>query len=206
MIHSVLAALVIPLLPITSALFYRFDRQRYSEGKSRRIPIIPGYRIAYRWVQLTTLIVAAASVACEDCAYGWALLQLYKPGAFFYVGLSVCICSVALFVWAKVRLGTEYSPCCDSLVANRLVATGPYAYIRHPISAANMAWLVGAFVATGSVWIILNFGILALYFVTSARQEERALVSELPAYGAYMTRTGAFLPRLYRASSQDSRG
>ena len=105
---------------------------------------------------------------------------------------------MALFAWAKVQLGAQFSPCFDSLVANRLIDTGPYAYVRHPLYVANLAWLLGAFLATGSAWIVMNVGVMALYYVTSARQEERVLAKELPAYGEYMARTGAFLPRFGR--------
>ena len=81
-------------------------------------------------------------------------------------------------------------------MANQLVATGPYAYIRHPIYAAILAWLLGLFIATGSVWIIMNFLLLAFYYRASAREEERILAKAIPAYPGYMARTGAFLPRL----------
>jgi len=197
MFYRVIGTVFILSYPMISASFFRFDRQRYAQGKRGHIPAIPGFRNVYRWVQVSTAIVAVASLFCHHPL----LLQLYVPVALLYVGPVVCIVATALFIWAKVCLGAQYSPCCDSLVANRLVDTGPYAYIRHPIYVANLMWLLGLFMATGSIWIAINVAIVALYYVTSARQEELVLAKELPAYGAYMTRTGAFLPRLYRRLS-----
>jgi len=199
MFYRIIGTVFILSYPIISASFYRFDRRRYTEGKHGHIPAIPGFRTAYRWVQLSTAIVAAASLFCRNPV----LLQLYTSTGLLYFGLSGCVGAMGLFVWAKMCLGAEYSPCCDSRVANRLIDTGPYAYIRHPIYVANLTWLLGLFIATGSVWIAMNIAIVALYYVTSARQEESVLARELPAYAAYMARTGAFLPRLYRTSSDN---
>ena len=196
MFQSIVGMVVILTLPVISAIFFRYYDRRYAEGKHGRIPTLPGTLNVYRWAQYSTALIAAASLFCHH----WALLQLYSSVALFYVGISVCIAAVALYIFAKVRLGAQYSPAADSLAANRLVDTGPYAYVRHPIYDAILGWILGLFIATGSMWIVINFALLAFYLVVSARWEERVLAKVLPAYKEYMARTGAFLPRLHRAS------
>lgn len=204
MFDSVVGTLVILMMPVISACYYHFfERRRYAEGKQVKIAAIPGAIYIYRWTQYSTILVAVTSLFCHH----WALLQLYTAlpihtsAALVYVGLSVCLVAMALWVWAKVRLGAQYSPCSQSLVANRLVDTGPYAYVRHPIYVAILGWMLGCFMATGSVWIALNIVLLAYCYVTSARAEERALAKELPGYAEYIVRTGGFLPPLGRKSS-----
>jgi protein-S-isoprenylcysteine O-methyltransferase Ste14 len=176
---------------ITAAFFYGATRQTNGEGERVRIPAIPGFRFAYRWVQLSTAAIVLGELFFDG---HWALLQVFGALPLTYLGVAICVVAGAIFIWAKVRLGGQFSPCCDSLVANRLIDTGPYAYVRHPIYSANLAWQLGALLATGSLWIIINVAILLLYYVTSARQEEQALSKELPEYRDYMARTGAFLP------------
>ena len=161
MFHRAVAAIVIVMLPVISAGFFHFRDRRYAEGKHGRIPTLAGTLAAYRWAQYSSVIVAVASLYDHH----WLLLQLYNSSVLLsYFGLSVSLAAIALYIWAKVRLGAQYSPCSDSWVANQLVATGPYAYIRHPIYAAILAWLLGLFIATGSVWIIMNFSLLAFYY------------------------------------------
>ena len=106
------------------------------------------------------------------------------------------------FVWAKVRLGAEYSPCFDSFAANRLIDTGPYAYVRHPIYVANLAWLLGAFLATGWRGLHRELRDCRILFCGLGTAGD-ALAKKLPTYGEYMARTGAFLPPLRRPASQD---
>lgn len=199
MFYRAVDAIVILMLPVISAGFFCFRDQRYAAGKHGRIPALAGTLNVYRWAQYSSAIIAVASLFCHH----GLLLQLYDSAVLLYSGLSVSLAAIALYIWAKVRLGAQYSPCCDSWVANQLVATGPYAYIRHPIYVAVLVWLLGLFIASGSVWIIVNFALLGFYYRASARAEERVLVKELPAYGEYMNRTGAFLPRLRRTSSRD---
>jgi protein-S-isoprenylcysteine O-methyltransferase Ste14 len=194
MFYRAIGTIVIVMLPIISAGFFHLRDRRYADGKHGRIRTLGGTLNVYRWAQYSSVIIAVASLFCRH----WLLLQLYNssilPTCF---GLSVSLAAIALYIWAKLRLGAQYSPCSDSWVANQLVATGPYAYIRHPIYVAILAWLLGIFIATGSVWIIMNFALLAFYYRVSAREEEDALAKELPGYGEYMARTGAFLPRLH---------
>jgi protein-S-isoprenylcysteine O-methyltransferase Ste14 len=197
MLQIIVGLLLLISLPAASAgFFYFYDRRRYSEGKQGNIPILPGFRAAYRWVQLSTIAVVVASL----CTHYSILLQLHHSTGLFYGGMSCCATALGLYVWAKVRLGAEYSPCSDSRVANNLIDSGPYRFIRHPIYTANLAWLLGWFIASGSVWIVLNLVLIAPYFVTSARQEERALAGAVPGYREYLLRTGAFLPRPWRTS------
>ena len=112
--------------------------------------------------------------------------------ALLYVGLAVCVAAMALWVWAKVRLGAQYSPCSDSLVANQLVDTGPYRYIRHPIYVAILGWILGCFDRHGCGVIVVNFASFSICYTRHRRQEERMLAQAIPAYTEYMTRTGAF--------------
>jgi len=68
-----------------------------------------------------------------------------------------------------------------------VVSTGPYHYIRHPMYAAALVFLVGISLLLGS-WYGLIVG-LALIIAVSIRavQEERTLIAELPGYDNYIT-------------------
>ncbi len=66
-----------------------------------------------------------------------------------------------------------------------VISTGPYRYVRHPLYAAVIPFMVGTTFLLGS-W----YGLLGLIVVVGvafrAVQEERLLLAELPGYDAYM--------------------
>ena len=77
-----------------------------------------------------------------------------------------------------------------------IVQTGPYRRVRHPVYTANLLLLGGIALATGSLWMVLDLVVLAVFYLRSAVLEERALRQEHPDYAGYMLRTGRFLPAI----------
>ena len=67
-----------------------------------------------------------------------------------------------------------------------VVSTGPYQYVRHPMYATAIIFLVGTTLLLGS-WYGLILGlIIAVAIAVRAVQEERTLRAELPGYDVYM--------------------
>ena len=67
-----------------------------------------------------------------------------------------------------------------------VVSTGPYHYVRHPMYATAIIWIVGTTLLLGS-WYGLFLGLIIVVGVAlRAVQEERTLRAELPGYDAYM--------------------
>lgn len=79
----------------------------------------------------------------------------------------------------------------------RLVAHGPYRWIRHPMYAATLlvagGWLGGHY--TG-FRLALAAG-LAVVLLVKLRYEERLLMPRLPGYPAYASRTRRLVPWLW---------
>jgi protein-S-isoprenylcysteine O-methyltransferase Ste14 len=70
----------------------------------------------------------------------------------------------------------------------RVISTGPYAIVRHPMYAAALILMLGIPLALGSWWGLLAFapGVPAL--VWRILDEERLLKRDLPGYAEYMQR------------------
>jgi protein-S-isoprenylcysteine O-methyltransferase Ste14 len=68
-----------------------------------------------------------------------------------------------------------------------VVSTGPYHYVRHPMYATAIIFLVGTTLLLGSWYGLLVGLILVIGIALRAVQEERTLRAELPGYDAYMT-------------------
>jgi protein-S-isoprenylcysteine O-methyltransferase Ste14 len=66
-----------------------------------------------------------------------------------------------------------------------VVSTGPYRYVRHPMYATAIIFLVGTTLLLGSWYGLLVGLLLAVAIALRAVQEERTLRAELPGYDAY---------------------
>jgi protein-S-isoprenylcysteine O-methyltransferase Ste14 len=78
----------------------------------------------------------------------------------------------------------------------RLVESGVYARIRHPIYSGVLLGALGVALAHGHFGVVLVALVLVVFFTFKSRYEEQLLRTVYPQYSSYMTRTGRFLPFL----------
>ena len=112
-------------------------------------------------------------------------------------GLILCLAGFALAVWARLHLGRNWGMPMSLKEGHELVTTGPYRYVRHPIYSGMLLAFLGSALVAGWVWlpVFVGFGI---YFVYSARTEERLMLHEFPEeYTQYRKRTTAIIPFIY---------
>jgi protein-S-isoprenylcysteine O-methyltransferase Ste14 len=71
---------------------------------------------------------------------------------------------------------------------HRVVSTGPYALVRHPMYAGAVAFFVGTPLLLGSWWGLAVTPALIVLLSVRALLEERTLADELPGYRDYAGR------------------
>ncbi len=80
----------------------------------------------------------------------------------------------------------------------RVVSTGPYAIVRHPMYAGALVMLLLAPLALGSYWALLLSPLLVLTLAWRIFDEERFLMKHLPGYEAYRkTIRHRLIPRVW---------
>ena len=193
--NGLLGVALLALAAVISARLYDHRGRRYAQGKEQRIRSDASFRYVYRYIQVTALAAAVSSCLADH----WLLLRVHDQASLQVLGAAVAACGLGLFVVAKRSLGAEYSPCFDSFVPHRLVWSGPYRRVRHPIYTANLTLLGGLAIATGSLWIAFDLALLFGFYDRAARREERALTVRFVEYRAYLHSTGRYLPRLLPA-------
>jgi protein-S-isoprenylcysteine O-methyltransferase Ste14 len=70
----------------------------------------------------------------------------------------------------------------------QVIATGPYAIVRHPMYASGALYLLGTPLALGSYWGLVVLGAMLPFLLWRLVDEERFLVQNLPGYTAYQQR------------------
>jgi protein-S-isoprenylcysteine O-methyltransferase Ste14 len=117
-----------------------------------------------------------------------------------YALIGVILAGLSLTWWARIHLGRLWSSAITRKEKHRLVDTGPYAFVRHPIYTG----LITALLATGATEAtpvaLLGAVIIALSLWLKARAEESFLAAELGSdtYGSYRRRVPMLVPFLPR--------
>ena len=70
----------------------------------------------------------------------------------------------------------------------RVVTTGPYAYMRHPMYAGAVLLFVGVPLLLGSWYGLAGALVIIALLVARIGMEERTLTDELPGYREYAAR------------------
>ncbi len=70
----------------------------------------------------------------------------------------------------------------------QVVTTGPYRYVRHPMYASIIPFILCIALILGSWWALVPGAIIAVLFVIRTALEDRMLQNELPGYQEYAQR------------------
>jgi protein-S-isoprenylcysteine O-methyltransferase Ste14 len=104
-------------------------------------------------------------------------------------------------VWAWRTLDQSASPYPRPREGGRLIDTGPYAYVRHPIYSAGLLFFAGYALAT-SPTAFVPLAALAVLWRNKAALEEELLERHYRGYRDYRERVpGGFVPRPSSASA-----
>src|SRR5213083_788767 len=95
------------------------------------------------------------------------------------LGLVLFALGLGFAVWARVHIGRNWGTPMAQKDEPELVTTGPYRFVRHPIYSGILVAGIGTAVALSWLWL-LAFALAGIYFVYSARVEERYLTAEFP--------------------------
>ena len=118
-----------------------------------------------------------------DRRFGWSDL----PACFVVAGDLLM-----LFGWLGIyfvfRENSFASATIESAADQRVISTGPYAWVRHPMYATALLMLLGIPLALGSWWGVLIVIAIVPALVWRLTDEERFLSQNLPGYPEYLGR------------------
>jgi protein-S-isoprenylcysteine O-methyltransferase Ste14 len=101
-------------------------------------------------------------------------------------------------VWARLHLGRFWSSAIVTKHNHRVVDTGPYRLVRHPIYSGVIFCALATAAAKGTALAVLGGLVIAVGLSVRARSEEDFLRAELGAetYDSYARRVPRLMPRL----------
>ena len=118
------------------------------------------------------------------------------PAWLRWAGFALGIVTVIFWTWVQVTLDTQWSPQLQLTKGHRLITTGPYARIRHPLYAGMCGWFVSLSLLTAN-WIFVSACVLTFAGLLwrIPREEQMMIETFGDEYKEYMKRTGRFFPK-----------
>jgi len=128
--------------------------------------------------------------------------QLYHPGeSGTYLAAAVVVIGISFTWWGRIHLGRFWSNAITHKEDHRIIDTGPYGVVRHPIYTGQIIGLFASGLAIATWTAMVGVLLIAFGQWQKARLEERFLSAELgaEAYGAYSRRVPMIVPFLRRS-------
>ena len=152
-----------------------------------------GEEFVYRIISAIGVILLFGFWDFAQLRSGWSV-SITLAWAMF----ALVVIGMAFTWWARLHLGTLWSSTVTRKEDHRIVDTGPYALVRHPIYTGLLLSGFATAIARGTVESMLGAVIVLAGFWIKARLEERFLSQDLgPDYAAYRTRVKMLVPFLF---------
>ena len=127
--------------------------------------------------------IALLVVPALDFRFGWSAVPLGGV----VVG-DVLVMTGFYGISRVYRANPFTSATIEVAEAQTVIATGPYAIVRHPMYASASLYLLGTPLALGSYWGLIVLGAMIPFLLWRLVDEERFLAQHLPGYTAYQQR------------------
>jgi protein-S-isoprenylcysteine O-methyltransferase Ste14 len=152
------------------------------DSRAYRIPILVGAVLLTPWT---------ARVLGEQ-----PIWQVGNAGTYGLGG--VALAGVLFTWWARIHLGRFWSNAITRKEGHRVIDTGPYGLVRHPIYTGLITAMLATGVAVGTATALLGTLLIAFGLWQKARMEEGFLTKELGSdtYGSYCHRVPMLIPFL----------
>jgi protein-S-isoprenylcysteine O-methyltransferase Ste14 len=152
-------------------------------------------RGARRW---HLVITSAAQILIFLPVPGLRLRLLPVSPIFIAAGLALNAVGLLLAVWARRCLGRYWSGKIAIKVEHRLVRSGPYRAVRHPIYTALLTLYTGTAIVSGELHALIGLALVVFAYLRKVRLEEANLIAAFgPEYRAWQGESWALFPGLF---------
>ena len=138
----------------------------------------PGSRL----VQLTIAVVAFTIGFNKRFEVG-LLARSFLPGspAVIFTGLAATFAGLCIAVWARLRLGRNWSGTVTLKENHTLIRNGPYSIVRHPIYSGILLALLGTALVFREVRNLVTLGLVLVMLLLKIRTEEQFMFEQFGA-------------------------
>jgi len=153
----------------------------------RRLKAGPGaeQERSQKIIQVMTSVVLGAMtvVAGFDRRWGWSEVPLALK-----VAGDIAFVLAFVLIFIVFRENTYTSGVIEIAEGQRVISTGPYAVVRHPMYTGGIIFMLAAPLMLGSGWALFPAVVVCIGIIVRLLDEERFLAKNLPGYTDYCQR------------------
>jgi protein-S-isoprenylcysteine O-methyltransferase Ste14 len=127
--------------------------------------------------------IALMLVPALDRRFAWSNVPLY-----LVIAGEILVVIGFYCIFVVYRENTYTSATIEVATNQKVIDTGPYAVVRHPLYATALFYVLGTPLALGSYWGLVPALSLIPLLMWRLSDEEKMLVRELEGYGEYRSR------------------
>lgn len=121
----------------------------------------------------------------------------YGPAA-AYTGLALTTVGLGFALWARFTIGQNWGRLITVQEGHKVVRTGPYAIVRHPIYSGFMLATLGTAIAHGEVAGLIATALVVICWGYKSRLEERFMIEQFGAeYEQYRREVKGLIPGIW---------
>jgi protein-S-isoprenylcysteine O-methyltransferase Ste14 len=137
--------------------------------------------------------IALLVVPALDHRFGWSNV----PSGAVVLG-DILVAIGFYFIFLVYRENTFTAATIEVATGQKVITTGPYAVVRHPMYASGWLYVFGTPLALGSYWGFLALAVMMPFLLWRLLDEERILTRDLPGYAEYRQRVRyRLVPRVW---------
>ncbi len=115
-----------------------------------------------------------------DHRFGWSPVPSYIS-----LAGDVLVAFGFLFIFFVFKVNTYGASTIQIAEGQKVISTGPYALVRHPMYAGALVMLIGVPLALGSWWGLFMLALVMPVLIWRLLDEEKFLSKNLPGYTEY---------------------
>jgi protein-S-isoprenylcysteine O-methyltransferase Ste14 len=133
-------------------------------------------------MSIAILAILGLLVFCAlDYRFGWSPVPAYVSLA------GDVLVALGLFINLLVFRENSYGgSTVETVAGQKVISTGPYALVRHPMYVGVLIMMIGVPLALGSMWGSAILAIVLPGLIWRILDEEKLLKKELPGYTEYL--------------------
>jgi protein-S-isoprenylcysteine O-methyltransferase Ste14 len=114
-------------------------------------------------------------------------------------GLVICAFGIAFAIWARITLGENWSANPVELKKeHKLIITGPYKLVRHPIYSGVILGLLGTTIANLQLRILILFLLVTFGMILRSKMEEKLMSKQFgDDYLEYKKKSKFLIPKIF---------
>lgn len=145
--------------------------------------------VVIQFVLLGIIIISSAS------EFKYLNRPLYP--AIHYIGVTLILLGALLFTLILIGFGQFMTPNPVPRDSSKLVTTGLYKYVRHPMYFTVLVLITGVTLYFQAFYSLIWIPVALTFLIIKSKAEEKFLVKKFPEYPNYSAKTKRLIPFVY---------